>query len=87
MVAFLVFFIVTVATTPLGTSHLSHIGGFICGLFPSFLFLPNLRFEKWEAWLPIVGSAVTILVYVGLPCYYYFKVFPGIGDCGTTIGQ
>jgi len=43
MLAFLAFFIVTVATTPAGTSHVSHAGGFICGLFPSFLFLPHLR--------------------------------------------
>ena len=43
MLAFLSFFIVTVATTPAGTSHVSHAGGFLCGLFPSFLFLPNLR--------------------------------------------
>ncbi len=43
MLAFLAFFIATVATTPAGTSHVSHAGGFICGLFPSFLFLPHLR--------------------------------------------
>ena len=48
MLAFLSFFIVTVATTPAGTSHVSHAGGFICGLFPSFLFLPNLR--RSAAW-------------------------------------
>ena len=43
MLAFLCFFIATVASTPTGTSHISHVGGFLCGLFPSFLFLPNLR--------------------------------------------
>ena len=25
------------------TSNWSHLGGFVCGLFPSFLFLPNFK--------------------------------------------
>jgi hypothetical protein len=43
MFAFLVYFIVTVITTPVGTSHLSHVGGFLSGLCPALLFLPHLR--------------------------------------------
>ena len=32
-------------------SHFSHVGGFICGLVPSFLFLPNLQDKRWgSAW-------------------------------------
>jgi Rhomboid family len=30
-------------------SHASHIGGLICGLFPSMLFLPNLRDKRLRA--------------------------------------
>jgi membrane associated rhomboid family serine protease len=30
-------------------SHASHIGGLICGLFPSLLFLPNLRDKRVKA--------------------------------------
>lgn len=79
--AFLVYFIITVATTPVGTSHLSHVGGFICGLFPGFLFLPNLKSERWEAILPWLGIGVTLGVFVGLPIYFYEHIDPGIGDC------
>ena len=30
-------------------SHASHIGGLICGIFPSLLFLPNLRDKRLAA--------------------------------------
>lgn len=46
MVAFLIYFIITVATTPTGTSHLSHVGGFVTGLFPAMMFLPHLKSQK-----------------------------------------
>lgn len=39
------------------TSHLSHVGGFLAGLFPSFIFLPNLTHARWEAILPFLGNA------------------------------
>ena len=87
MIVFLIYFIVTVATTHTGVSNLSHVGGFICGLFPGFLFLPNLRSERWEAALPHIGLVVAIGVFVGLPCYFYKHVLPGIiaaGSCGMT---
>jgi membrane associated rhomboid family serine protease len=51
IVLFIVFFIVnavTDQTTP-NVSHQSHIGGAICGLFPSLLFLPNLRNKRVKA--------------------------------------
>jgi len=46
MIAFLIYFIITVATTPVGTSHLSHVGGFVTGLFPAMMFLPHLKSQK-----------------------------------------
>ena len=46
MLAFLIYFIITVATTPVGTSHLSHVGGFVTGLFPAMMFLPHLKSQK-----------------------------------------
>lgn len=76
ILAFFIFFVVTIATTPTGTSHLSHVGGFVCGLFPSFLFLPNLHSEWWEAWLPIAGGLVAVVVYVSLPVYFYVSKLP-----------
>ena len=41
VLAFLVYAIVSAALAPAGTSVMSHIGGFVCGLFPAFLFLPK----------------------------------------------
>ncbi|GAB4816594.1 hypothetical protein N2152v2_003640 [Parachlorella kessleri] len=78
LLAFFIFFVVTIATTPSGTSHLSHVGGFLCGLFPAFLFLPNLHSERWEAWLPYVGGLLAIVIYVTLPAYFYRHIYQNI---------
>lgn len=82
MAAFLVYFIVSAATSSGSSSVWSHVGGFLCGLFPSFLFLPNLRSEKWEQILPILGGFVMLGVFAGLPVYFYQRVFPHL-DCGS----
>ena len=48
---FLVFFAVTVFTDKSRTnvSHFSHLGGLLCGLFPSFVFLPNVTNRRYRA--------------------------------------
>ena len=71
VLAFLVYAIVSAALAPAGTSVMSHIGGFVCGLFPAFLFLPNLSHEKWEAALPVLAAVFTLVVYTTLPAYFY----------------
>ena len=71
MLAFLVYAIVSAALAPAGTSVMSHIGGFVCGLFPAFLFLTNLSHEKWEAALPVIAVVFTLVVYTTLPVYFY----------------
>lgn len=76
MLGFLVYFIVGAATSSVGSSVWSHVGGFLCGLFPSFLFLPNLKSEKWEQILPIAGGVVTLGVYIALPLYFYKHRLP-----------
>ena len=76
MLAFLLYFIISIATSSGTSSALSHVGGFVCGLFPAFLFLPNLKSEKWEQVLPIAGGFVTVGVYVALPLYFYKHVLP-----------
>lgn len=48
---FIVFFVVNAITdtnSP-NVSHESHVGGVICGLFPSLLFLPNIRNKRVKA--------------------------------------
>ena len=56
MVAFLIYFTITVATTPVGTSHLSHVGGFVTGLFPAMMFLPHLKSQKYVSWHPCLSG-------------------------------
>ncbi|CAD7698391.1 unnamed protein product [Ostreobium quekettii] len=58
------------------TSHLSHAGGFLAGLFPSFVFLPNLHQAKWEAILPYLGFASMLFFYLVLPIYVYSDIIP-----------
>ncbi len=78
MVAFLIYFITSAATSTGANSAWSHVGGFLCGLFPSFLFLPNLKSERWEQILPIAGALVSLGVYIGLPLYFYRHRLPHI---------
>ena len=51
VVLFTEFFIVNVAIegSTQGVSHASHVGGLVCGLFPSLLFLPNIRNKRIRA--------------------------------------
>jgi hypothetical protein len=53
---FLLYFIITVSTEG-STSHFSHVGGFLAGLFPAFLYLPNFKHDWWE-----VGFATADIV-------------------------
>ena len=78
---FMVFFLVSVATEGSGVSHLSHFGGLVSGLFPSFLFLPNFVKEDWEVYLPHCGLAVIVVVFFIFPIIVYEHVLQGI-TCG-----
>lgn len=50
MMAFVVFFVFTMFASRDGVSvsHFSHIGGLLCGLFPSVIFMPNVKRCRWE---------------------------------------
>jgi len=75
---FIVFFVITIVQD-INASHLSHIGGLICGLFPAFLFLPKLRdSRRWEWMFPALGSFVILAVFVALPVYLYSFKFAGL---------
>lgn len=80
IVAFTSYFVITIATQPIGTSHMSHVGGLICGLFPAFVFLPNLNHERWEAILPIAGTLFLIIAFITLPVIFYHDKYPHL-DC------
>ncbi|GMH32318.1 hypothetical protein BSKO_00152 [Bryopsis sp. KO-2023] len=54
-----------------GTSNISHLGGFVAGLFPSFIFLPNLKWEKYEASFPFLGGFTMVFFFLCLPIYLY----------------
>ncbi|KAL0024121.1 hypothetical protein WJX79_010211 [Trebouxia sp. C0005] len=49
--ATLAYFLVASITQGQGAyvSYWAHLGGFVCGLFPSFFFLPNLKDKRWRA--------------------------------------
>ena len=64
------------------TSHLSHVGGLLCGLLPSFVFLPNFSSERWEVALPPLGILTILLVCGVLPPYVYHETLEKL-DCGT----
>ena len=42
---------------------------------------------RWEAWTPIVGAVVTILIFVALPAYFYQHKFKAIGNCGADMAR
>lgn len=74
VLVFLIYAIVSAAASSSSVSVAAHVGGLVCGMFPAFLFLPNLSHEKWEAALPILGAVVTLVIYVTLPTYFYQHV-------------
>lgn len=78
LLAFLIFFAVTVATTPSGTSHLSHVGGFLGGLACALVLLPNLHRSRAEAAATAAGALGALALFVALPCWFYLRQLPGI---------
>jgi len=75
---FMIYFVTTIAEG-IKASHCSHIGGLMCGLFASFLFLPKLRKGRLrEMVLPGLGVAVLVTVFALLPTYLYLVRFKGI---------
>jgi hypothetical protein len=45
------------------------------------------RSERWEAWLPIAGGALTAAVFIALPTYFYMGRLPRLGDCGEDLSR
>ena len=60
------------------TSSLAHVGGFICGMMPSLLFIPHLGHAVADAIgaaLAIVGSLVLVPLLFSLA---FSRVLPGL---------
>jgi len=78
LLAFMVFFAVTVGTTANGTSHMSHVGGFLCGLLPALVLLPNPH-RGWVEWAFTLGGLLGCLaIFVALPCIFYLRQLPQV---------
>ena len=45
------------------------------------------RSERWEAWLPLTGGALTAAVFITLPTYFYLGRLPHMGDCGEDMSR
>lgn len=78
---FVVFFVANaiIDSSPQRVSHASHIGGLVCGLFPSLLFLPNLRNKRLKALQrqinegagPAEGATTKCALAPPSPCHSY----------------
>ena len=56
--------------------RLTPIGGFLTGLFPSLLFLPQVKSEMIECWIPVIALITSIGLLIALPLYIYLVRFP-----------
>lgn len=81
LLAFLIFFAVTVGTTPTGTSHMSHVGGFLCGLLSALVLLPNVHSGRGEAAATAAGAAGCLAIFLTLPLFFYLRQLPHV-CCG-----
>ena len=85
LLAFLVFFVVTVGTTPNGTSHMSHVGGFAGGLLGGLVLLAGTRRGRREAVAAAVGAVGCLVIYLAMPLIFYLGQLPGV-CCGCSAG-
>jgi membrane associated rhomboid family serine protease len=84
LLSLLVFFAVTVGSTPTGTSHMSHVGGFLCGVLPALVLLPNVHRTRGEAVATALGAAGCLAMFIALPLVFYKQQLPQLPQvcCG-----
>lgn len=46
-----------------------------------------VRSERWEAYLPLAGGALTAAVFITLPTYFYLGRLPHLGNCGEDLSR
>ncbi|KAL4434296.1 hypothetical protein ABPG75_000737 [Micractinium tetrahymenae] len=78
LLAFLVFFSVTVGTTLTGTSHMSHVGGFLAGLLGALCLLRTPHRGRTELARAAAGLAGAAAMFAALPCIFYLRQLPGV---------
>lgn len=65
-------------------SHMSHVGGLLCGLLPGLLVLPRLGSERWEAAWPALGALGVATWFAVLPAWVYAVRLPqAVLQCGA----
>lgn len=42
---------------------------------------------RFEAWIPVVGAIVTLIVFVALPTYFYTHKYPYLNNCGADVSR
>ncbi len=78
LLAFLIFFSVTVGTTPTGTSHMSHVGGFLAGLLGALCLLRTTHRGRAELARSALGLAGVAALLAALPCVFYLRQLPNV---------
>lgn len=61
-----------------GIDNFAHIGGLLCGIVATLVFLPTIDFGRWDRWgkraSRVVGLVLAVIVLaVGIPQFYSGK--------------
>ena len=46
-----------------------------------------LHAHRFEAWIPVAGAIVTLIVFVALPTYFYTHKYPHLNNCGADVSR
>lgn len=79
--AFLSAFIIAL-TSHQEASHLSHIGGFLCGMGLSVVLVPRFINERIEAFLPWVALFSALTLLCAFPLFVFHSVIPDL-ECNS----
>ena len=64
-----------------GTSHITHVGGFLAGTAVSLLFVPCFVSERTTAFVPWVSMGVVLLLLVVAPSVAYGTAKSSYPEC------
>eukprot|EP00210_Caulerpa_lentillifera_P008037 g7674.t1 len=78
---FLCAFIIAL-TSQQSASHLSHIGGLLCGFVLGLALVPRFIDERIEAWLPWIAFITTLALLCVLPLVVFCSILPTL-ECSS----